>query len=861
MLRNRLMTVLGLILVASMVLSACGTPTPTPAATEVPATAAPAAATEVPATAVPAPTAEPTVAPVTRHGGWLDEVDFSVVDAQSVITQIGAGAVDMFSYGLAADKLADIKAAKLCYTQSYGTYYDFMFNPAVFTDTTKLNPFSNRKIREAMNWAVDRNYINQEIYKGGALPKFTALTTQLVDYTGVIDVVRGLEAKYAYSMDKAKAVVDAEMPGMGATKGTDGKWQFNGKPLTLTFLIRNDGDGTRLPQGEYFAQQLEALGFTVDRQEKKSSELSPIWNGSDPKEGQWNIYTAGWGSSGLTRDEKTDFVQMYLPESASANVFKANVPDPAFSKVANDLNSGNFTTLQQRHDMMAEVLPLSLQDSTQVFTVDLQTYAPFKCDLSVTADVGAGVETTKMGLYNLRYIGKEGGQVKSATTDTLFSDPWNPVNGSNWVTSAYLQNGTSGGGLMPDPYTGLAWPLRAEKADLVVQTGLPVATNLNWVTLTTADKIEVPGTAWVDWDAKTQKFITATEKSPSAPLTAKYKSVIYYPADMFKTVKWHDGSNLSVADFVMSMIMTFDYGKKDSAIYDEDWAPNVDAFLASFKGVEIVSTDPLTIATYSDNLLSDAELDITSWWPTYTYGEASWEAIALGNIAVANKELAWGAGQADRNKVEEISFIGGPSLDILAKDLDKAIADKTIPYAPTMSAYLTADDAVARYTAFKTWYTAHKHFWVGTGPYFIDKFDLNAGSAVIKNNADYVDLADRWSKFGVAPLAEAALDGPAQVKIGSEAVFNVALTLKSDGSAYKTADIKEVKFLIYDASGATVYVGAGAAVAGDDGKYTLTVPADVTSKLVAGSGRIEVAAVLIPVAIPAFTSLDYVVVP
>ncbi|MCX6039268.1 MAG: ABC transporter substrate-binding protein, partial [Chloroflexi bacterium] len=821
------------------------------------------AVTTKPPTAVPTtagPTAVPTEPPTTRHGGWLDEVDFSIVEAQSVITQIGAGAVDMFSYGLAADKLTEIKAANLCYTQSYGTYYGFLFNPAVFTDATKLNPFSNRKIREAMNWAVDRNYINQEIYKGGALPKLTALTTQLVDYTGVIDVVRGLEAKYAYNLDKAKAVVDEQMPTMGATKGTDGKWQFGGAPITLIFLIRNDGDGTRLPQGEYFAQQLEALGFTVDRQEKKSSELSPLWNGSDPKEGLWYIYTGGWGSSGLNRDEKSSFVQMYLPESGSFMAAKSNTNfDPAFSKLANDLNSGNFTTLQQRHDMMAEVLPLSLEDSEQVWTVDLQTYAPFKCDLSVTADVGAGVETTKMGLFNLRYAGTEGGAVKSATTSTLFSDPWNPLNGSNWVTSAYIQNGTSGRGLMPDPYTGLAWPLRAEKADLVVQTGLPVATNLNWVNLTTADTIEVPATAWVDWDAKTQKFITAAEKSPDAPITAKLKSVIYYPADMFTTVKWHDGSNLSAADFVMSIIQTFDYGKADSAIYDEDYAPTLEATMSWLKGVEIVSTDPLVIATYSDNLLSDAELDITSWWPNYGYGEASWPIMAVGNVAVANKELAWGAGQADRNTVEWMSFIGGPSLDILSKDLDQAITDKTIPYAPTMSAYLTADDAVARYTALKAWYTAHGHFWVGTGPYFVDKVDLNAGAAVIKNNADYMDLADRWSKFGVAPLAEAALDGPAQVKIGSETVFNATLTMKSDGSAYKTADIKEVKFLVYDATGATVYVGVGVAVAGEDGKFTLTIPADVASTLVAGSGRIEVAAVLIPVAIPAFTSLDYVV--
>jgi peptide/nickel transport system substrate-binding protein len=850
--RNRLTLVVGLLVAFSMMLASCAPATTTPAAT-------------VPAGPTAVPTAAPTAVPA-RHGGWLDEVDFSIVEATSVITQISAGAVDMFSYGLAADKLADIKAANLCYTQSYGTYYDFMFNPAVFNDTTKLNPFSNRKIREAMNWAVDRNFINQEIYKGGALPKFTALTTQLVDYTGVIDVARGVEAYYAYDMTKAQAVVDAEMPAMGATKGADGKWQFNGKPITLIFLIRNDGDGTRLPQGEYFAQQLEKLGFTVDRVEKKSSELSPLWNQSDPKDGLWYLYTAGWGSSGLNRDEKSSFVQMYLPESASAKVFKSNTNfDPAFSKLANDLNNGNFTTLQQRHDMMAAVLPLSLQDSIQVFTVDLQTYAPFKCDLSVTADVGAGVETTKMGLFNLRYKDQVGGQVKSATTSTLFSEPWNPVNGSNWVTSAYIENGTSSGGLMPDPYTGLAWPLRAEKADLVVQTGLPVVTNLNWVNLTTADKIEVPGTAWVDWDAKTQKFITAAEKSASAPITAKYKSVIYYPADMFKTVKWHDGSKLSVADFVMAMIMTFDYGKADSAIYDEDWAPNVEAFLSSFKGVEIVSTDPLVIATYSDNLLSDAELDIFSWWPgspaTYGFGEASWEAIAVGNMAVANKELAWGSGQADRNKVEWISFIGGPSLDVLSKDLDKAIADKTIPYAPTMGAYLTADEAVARYTALKAWYTAHKHFWDGTGPYFVDSVDLNAGSAVIKNNPDYVDAADRWSKFGVAPLAVAALDGPAQVNIGKEAVFDLTLTKKADGSAYASADVKEVKFLIYDAQGKTVFVGAGVPVAGSDGKYTLTVTGSVTSALVAGTGKVEAAAVLIPVAIPAFTTLDYVVVP
>jgi len=104
-------------------------------------------------------------------------------------------------------------------------------NPAVFADTTKLNPFSNRKIREALNWLIDRNYINQEIYAGGSLPKFFALTTQLVEYTDLVDTARALESKYAFNPEKANEIITAEMEGMGAEL-VDGKWQFNGQPVS-----------------------------------------------------------------------------------------------------------------------------------------------------------------------------------------------------------------------------------------------------------------------------------------------------------------------------------------------------------------------------------------------------------------------------------------------------------------------------------------------------------------------------------------------------------------------------------------------------------------------------------------------------
>lgn len=843
MLRKRLFALLGLLVIASMVLAACGTP----------ATEEAAPATEEGAPATEAATEEPAPPPTTRHGGWLDEIAISSVTSDSAVTQITAGAIDIYTRAVASDRVQEIKDAGICYAQSYGGYYDQMFNPAVFTDATKLNPFSNPKIREAMNWAIDRNYINQEVYGGGSLPKFFVLATQLVDYTNVIETARGLEAYYAYNFDKAKEVVDAEMAAMGAEL-VDGKWNFNGEPIVIAHLIRNDGDGTRLKVGDYFSDQLEKLGFTVDRQYRKSSEASPIWIGSDPKDGLWNVYTAGWVSSGLDRDEKEAFQEMYLPSSPQGiPLFLENQSDPAFVEVGDALANGQFSTLEERKALMEEALPLSMQDSLQVWYVDQQVYAPFNCNVEVTYDLGSGIEAAQMPAYNLRFKDQEGGQLKVGTNE-LFTDPWNPVNGSNWVWDGFAQSTGESGSLMYDPYTGLTWPLRAEGVEITVQSGLPVGTNTDWVTLNTADTVEVPADTWVDWDAATQTFVPAGEGT-----TAKVKIVMTYPDDLYEVTKWHDGSNLSAADFVMRMIMVFEQAKAESAIYDEDAVPNFEAFKSTFKGFKVTSTDPLVIETYTDNFYADAELIavLGDWWPWYGYGEASWDAIAMGNAAEAAGLTAYGTGKADRNAVEWTNFIGGPSLEALSGQLDALMAENTIPYAATLGEYVTADEAAARYANLKAFYEANGHFWSATGPYWLASVDLNAKTALVKNNPDFPDLADRWAAWSNPPLADATLDGPAQVSVGAETPFTLTVTTKA-GDPYPSSDVKEVKFLVYNDKGETVYVGEGEAGAGD-GEYTLTIPAD--AKLVAGAGKIEAAVVLYPVAIPAFASLEFVATP
>src|SRR5258706_5800815 len=160
------------------------------------------------------------------------------------------------------------------------------------------------------------------------------------------------------------------------------------------------------------------------------------------------------------------------------------------------------------------------------------------------------------------------------------------------ATTQGTSNQIGGNGLMADPYTGLAYPQRIEGEELTYKKALPINKNLDWLTVKEADQIDVPADAWPDWDAKAQKFITVGEKFPDGA-TANIKSVVTYPADLFDTIKWHDGSPISVGDFVMVFIERLDPAKKNSPIYDESLAPCIDAGLPAFKGYRITSTNPL----------------------------------------------------------------------------------------------------------------------------------------------------------------------------------------------------------------------------------------------------------------------------
>lgn len=837
MLHKRLMLVFGVLLIASMVLAACA-PKP-PAITP----------TVAPATAVP-----PTPTPPPPHtGAWVDSVVFTSIDqAEAAVTQLQAGEIDIYAYGVADATLFETVKAdpNLTYTTAFGSYTDLTFNPygPEFTDG-RLNPFSNAKVREAMNWLVNRNYLAQEVYGGLGIPKFTNLNSNFPDYARYVEITRNLEAYYTYNPTKAQEVISAEMTAMGAEL-VDGKWTYKGKPVTVIFLIRVEDE--RMEIGDYVANQLETIGFTVDRQYKTRSEASPIWVRGNPADGLFYVYTGGWITTAISRDAGTEFSFFYTPRDYPVPLWQAYQPPADFDEVALKLRNNDFATMEERGQLFAQALEGAAKFAVRIWLIDQTSFSPQSANLQVTYDLAGGVAAARLWPFTIRFEDQIGGTVRWAQPGLLV-DPWNPIAGSNWVYDMTPIRATADVGTVEDPYTGLAWPQRIERAEVFAKTGLPISKTLDWVALNFVDQIDVPADAWADWDAVNQRFITVAEKYPEGT-TSLVKNVVYYPADLFTTNKWHDGSPLTMGDFIMAMIMTFDPGKPESAIYDEAAAATLEAFMAAFKAVKIVSTDPLVIETYTDLYALDAELSISTWFPMYIYGPGAWHNLAVGVLAETNKELAFSADKADALTIEWMSYIAGPSLEILKKYLDQAQAQNYLPYATALYQYVTPEEATARWTNLQAWYAARGHFWLGTGPFYLDAVHPVEGTLTITRNADYPDVSDKWDRFTAPKIAVVDVDGPGQVAIGTEAAYDVFVTYAD--APYPTAEIAGVKFLLYNAAGTLVTIGQATAVA--DGQYQIVLPADVTSQLVAGSSKLEVAVTSLVVSIPSFASFEFV---
>ncbi|SDI80508.1 peptide/nickel transport system substrate-binding protein [Billgrantia gudaonensis] len=793
-----------------------------------------------------------------RRGALVDQVVFTGEDEPGRVTGlIETGAQQVFTQGISSPavyrRLRDSPA--IAHDLSYGTSSELTLNPAgpEFADGT-LNPFHVPAIREALNRLVDRDYIAQELYGGLAVPRFLPLSTAFPDYARLADVARELELRYAHDPQAAREVIQREMETLGAQL-RGGQWHYAGEPVRLIVLIRTE-DERRLV-GDYVANLLEAQGFAVERRYRTAEEASRIWIATDPQAGQWHLYTGSWITIEIQRDQAEAFSFYYTPRGRAEPLWQAYDPAPAFDELADRLLRRDYRSWEERQAMMARALELAMQDSARIWLVDQLNASARASNVEVAVDLAGGLSGSALWPYTLRYTDRVGGRMVFGTPG-LLTEPWNLVAGSNWIFDRMIMRATQDPVALPDPFTGLYRPQRIAEAEVTVQEDVTVERTLDWLSVSTAERIEVPEAAWIDWDGEADRFVTVGEQHDE-PVTARTQVRIRYDEAIFEQ-RWHDGSPLSLADFVLPLILDFERADEASPLYDVAHLPTFEAFQRHFRGWHIVSRDPLVVEVYSDQVFPDAETLVARRAPA----PQPWHVLALGIFAERHGELAFSSNKADRLQVDWMSLVAGPSVPILKRRLERVRERDAAPYREVLDGFLESHEPAARYRSLAEWHARRGHFWVGNGPFQLDSVHPVEGSLVLERFAGFPDPADKWLGFSRPAIPELTLDGPLLVEaVSGEAADGRAagfqLTVTFEGKPYPPEDIERVQFLLFDGRGALVERGEAELDA--EGHWRIEIPRPVLASLGVGANSLEVAVISRRVALPAFASHVFATVP
>ncbi|MEM1928682.1 MAG: ABC transporter substrate-binding protein [Thermofilaceae archaeon] len=788
-------------------------------------------------------------APEVPQGPWVDEVVWiKEPDPAKVVDMISKGDIHAYFIDVRPDpKLAErIKAdPNIAYKYAYGLYFELTFNPVgpEFKDGS-FNPFYNPRVREAMNWLVDRKYIVEEIMLGFARPKWFPLVSAFPDYARLADVVKVLEAKYSYNPELARTVIFEEMAKMGC-EYRDGKWYYKGRPVVIKVLIRVEDQRRQI--GDYVADLLEKLGFTVERIYKTAREAAPIWLRGDPADGQWHVYTGGWITTVVSRDDADVWAFFYTPLGRPDPLWQAYKPDPIFYEVAAKLWNREFKTIEERQELMAKAAELAMKDSVRVWLVDQIVPYLHRKDVTLAADLSGGFATV-LWSRTVRFVDKVGGTFRAGNREVLV-DPWNPVAGSNWVYDAVIIRATLGYAFLINPYTGLPMPERAVNATVFVEKEVSTISSSDWLTVKFVDRVEVPADAWWGFDTKAGKVVTAGE---AGVRYAKVRVVVNY-GDVLGKIRYHDGTTMSIADWVALWPLSFYRVDPESPLYDAAAVPGFTEWRKLFMGWRILSTSPLVIEWYGNFTHPEAEFIVTYYagWPNIP-----WHVTAIGIRAEEKGLLAFSTSKADKLKVEWMNYIGGPSLKILEDTLREMLDTGYIPFEEFASKYVTPEEAKARYQALLNWYQAHGHFWVGDGPFYLESVDYLAPTAVLKANRNYPDKADRWAWLAEPPIPEVSIEVPENVIPGLPADITVRVSYK--GQPYPAGRIEFVKYLILDAAGNVLGKGEATAVA--DGVFKISVPAEVTGKMTPGAYKVLTFTLSKDVAMPVTSEASFLAI-
>jgi len=271
---------------------------------------------------------------------YLDKVTFKITaDMDAAFIELKSGTIDIFPY-LTNDKAQQI-------TSTYNILSGGTNMVQVFALNNAVKPFDNPLVREAMNYAVDRDAVITQTAVAG-IKLITGMSPAMGDYYDT-----SLDSSYPYNIEKAKQLLTQAGYPDGFTASVT---------VPSNYVIH-------VNTAVVLAEQLKAVGITL---EIKSVDWA-TWLS--------DVYTARNYEStviAITSEySPRDVLSRYV--STSDGNFM-NFSDPAFDKIFGSIESA--TDNAQRIELYHQLLSILVKDSSSVYLQDPSNIVAVKKDLT-----------------------------------------------------------------------------------------------------------------------------------------------------------------------------------------------------------------------------------------------------------------------------------------------------------------------------------------------------------------------------------------------------------------------------------------------------------------------------------------------
>ena len=754
----------------------------------------------------------PAFSQAAKKGPFIDQARFiHRVDENLALEEVKSGFLDSYFFPIpqeAANNAKNDPRLKV-YDKTAGSL-GFLANPAPAADPNVLNPFQFKEVRYALNYLIDREFVVNEILKGYGNPLFDPFGVYSPEYLNIINTVESFGFRYNPSL--ASNMISAAMTSAGATN-INGKWQFNGVPVTIKVLIRQD-DVKKESMGEMVASELEKIGFTVQRDYGDLNKANIVVYASDPKNMQWQLYTEEMGgTSAFVKYNPIIPAQMYAPwlsgMPGSQNPTYWNYQNATLDEVTQKIAFFNFTSEEERNQLVNDAIKMGIQESVRIFVA--QKTDSFVSSASVQGlvnDFGAGI-TSKYSLLN----GRSGDNNPSLDIGVkqIHQGSWNTIAGLQDLYSRSIYFMIADPDTFRHPYTGEVISFRSPWTNITTQGPL--------------DVLDVPADT-IKWNQTLQQWVQSGEGSTA---TSKVTFTPLYS-------NWHHGIPMDVSDMMYSDYFTYEWGTNNGTgdrTIDPEFTPVAAEALKLSKGTRYVSPDRIEsfidIWHYDEKEIADSGVFFVN---------EPWEITAASERIVMEGKLAYSRSDAQAKGVGWYDPIVREHADMIKAELQEMKNEQYIPAG--LKDIVTVQDAIRRYDASISWIENHGHAIISNGAFYLDNFNVAGGTITINafRDASYPFEAGHWSNYETPRLADiTSVDVPRIVSMGQPTPIKVNVELAGEPSSNVT-----VNYFVSNKDGTVVATGE-AQQQGSQGEFNIDLTSEMTAKLSQGPNTIKIFAV------------------